>query len=61
MNDTDWPLILTVDEAAALLHRSPGFVRSAARDGIIPGKRIGTNGHWRFSRDRLLAWAAEDS
>jgi hypothetical protein len=36
-----------------------GAIRRAAERGEIPGRRI--DGHWRFSRDGLLAWLAGEA
>lgn len=49
--------VLTVEEAAELLRFAPYTIREKARDGQIPGRKIG--GEWRFSRRRLLEWLEE--
>ncbi|MFH1150536.1 MAG: helix-turn-helix domain-containing protein [Actinomycetota bacterium] len=46
--------ILTVNDAAELLGVSPYTVRKHARQGLIPGRKIGKE--WRFSHDSLLEW-----
>jgi excisionase family DNA binding protein len=49
--------VLTVEEAAQLLRFAPYTIREKAREGQIPGRKIG--GEWRFSRRRLLEWLEE--
>lgn len=46
--------ILTVNDAAELLGISPYTVRKQARQGLIPGRKIGKE--WRFSRESLVEW-----
>jgi excisionase family DNA binding protein len=46
--------VLNVEEAAQYLGFSAYTVREKARDGEIPGRKIGKE--WRFSRRRLLEW-----
>jgi excisionase family DNA binding protein len=46
--------ILTVEEAARLLRLSPYTVRKLARQGRLPGRKVGRG--WRFRKDLLLAW-----
>lgn len=48
------PDVLTVDQAAQLLQLHVQVVRKLARDGDLPGRKLG--GSWRFSRRQLLAW-----
>lgn len=48
------PDVLTLEEAAEYLRVSPELLRRKAREGLIPGVRIGR--HWRFSRRQLLEW-----
>lgn len=55
-DDTDYidkSQVLTADEAAALLRVSTKTLLREARDGRVPGKKIGRS--WRFSRSELLA------
>jgi excisionase family DNA binding protein len=53
------PEVLTADEVATLLRVNRKTVYAAFRRGEIRGgRRIG--GTIRFSRDRVLAWLAED-
>ena len=51
--------VMTPAETAALLRLDEEAVLGAARDGDLPGRRIG--GHWRFSREAILAWLAADA
>jgi predicted ribosomally synthesized peptide with nif11-like leader len=46
--------VLTCEEAANLLGIKPFSVRTYARRGVIPGKKIGDE--WFFVKDDLLAW-----
>lgn len=46
--------VLNVEEAAGYLGFSPYTIREKAREGEIPGRKIGKE--WRFSRRRLLEW-----
>ena len=49
--------VLNVEETAEFLGFAPYTIREKARDGEIPGRKIG--GEWRFSRRRLLEWIEE--
>ncbi|MCC6831871.1 MAG: helix-turn-helix domain-containing protein [Thermoleophilia bacterium] len=49
-------LVLTVDEAAAVLRVPAGEVLARLEAGDLPGRRLG--GDWRISRPALLAWLA---
>ncbi len=55
---TDFPPILTSEQAAELLQCSMPHIQGLARDGIIPGWRA-PNGQWRFARDRLIQVVSE--
>ena len=46
--------VLNVEEAAEYLRFSPYTIREKAREGEIPGRKIGKE--WRFSRRALLEW-----
>ena len=50
--------VLNVEETAEFLGFAPYTIREKARDGEIPGRKIG--GEWRFSRRRLLEWLEEE-
>ncbi|MHB8188958.1 MAG: helix-turn-helix domain-containing protein [Ferrimicrobium sp.] len=54
---SEYPLILTSDQAAEILQCSVNHVQALAHDGIIPANRS-PNGRWRFSRDALVKWAS---
>jgi len=59
MNSPDEPSdILTLAEAAKFLRMSEETVRNHARDGVIPGRKVGQSdrSHWRFSQSRLSEW-----
>lgn len=45
---------LNVEEVAELLGFSPYTIRQFAREGKIPGRKIGRE--WRFSREALDGW-----
>src|SRR2546428_9580082 len=45
------PYLLSVDEVAAAIHRHPEVVRRQARDGRLPGEKIGRV--WFFRPERL--------
>ena len=46
------PNLLSVDEVAAAIHRHPEVVRRQARDGRLPGEKIGRV--WFFRPERLV-------
>ena len=46
--------VLTCEEAADLLRVKPFTIRTYARWGLIPGKKLGNE--WRFVKDDLLVW-----
>ena len=53
----EWPFnsdVLTLVQAAALLHCHPKTVRIMAKNGKVPAKRVGSL--WRFYRPALEAW-----
>ena len=49
--------VLNVEQAAEFLGFSPYTVREKAREGEIPGRKVGRE--WRFSRQVLLRWLEE--
>lgn len=49
--------VLNVEQAAEFLGFSPYTVREKAREGEIPGRKVGRE--WRFSRTALLEWLRE--
>lgn len=46
--------VLNTDEAAAFLGISPYDLRSYARRGLIPGRKLGKR--WRFHKAHLVEW-----
>ena len=51
---TEEPEVLTADEAADLLRVSTKTILALARDGTLPGEKVGRA--WRFVRADLLAY-----
>lgn len=51
---TEEPEVLTADEAAELLRVSTKTILALARDGTLPGEKVGRA--WRFVRSDLLAY-----
>lgn len=49
-----FPEVMTAEEAAAFLRLPANLLVRKAREGQIPGARIGRR--WRFSRRLLLEW-----
>ena len=52
----DYDEILTCEEASALLKVSNKTLLKLARDGHLPGQKVGRA--WRFCRTELLAYVA---
>jgi len=50
---SNFPEILTLQQAAAMLQVSERTIQRMVKRGEIPGTRIG--GQWRFDRDQLRA------
>jgi excisionase family DNA binding protein len=48
--------VLNADEAAEFLGVNPYTIRQKARQGEMPGRKVGKE--WRFSRQALLQWLA---
>ncbi len=46
--------ILTIEQAAEMLHLNPQVVRQYLREGKLPGAKIGR--HWRIAEDELTAF-----
>lgn len=46
--------LLTVEEVAIYLRKSPSTVYRLTRQGRLPGRKVG--GTWRFSRRAIDAW-----
>ena len=49
--------VLTLEQAAALLHLHPRTVGALARAGKLPGRKVGKQ--WRFARARLFEHLAD--
>ena len=49
--------ILTVEEIAELLHLHTMTVYRLAKEGKLPGFKVG--GRWRFQRDAMEAWMVD--
>jgi excisionase family DNA binding protein len=49
--------VLTLEQAAALLHLHPRTVSALARAGKLPGRKVGKQ--WRFARARLVEHVAD--
>jgi excisionase family DNA binding protein len=47
-------MVLTVEQAADLLHFAPGTIRRFALAGVLPGTKIGRS--WRFDENGLRDW-----
>ena len=52
------PEVLTAVQAAELLQVDEETVRALARNGELPGRKVGRK--WRFSRQAILAWLARE-
>jgi excisionase family DNA binding protein len=52
-------MVLTIEQAAALLHFAPGTVRRFALAGVLPATKIGRS--WRFDENALLYWLSSRS
>ena len=52
------PEVLTVEQAAELLQVDADTVRVLAREGTLPGRKVGRE--WRFARTALLRWLSAD-
>jgi excisionase family DNA binding protein len=53
------PDVLTLEDVADLLQVDPQLVEELARNGELPGRRIGEG--WRFARAAVLEWLAQGS
>jgi len=51
---TEFPEILTIEQAAEFLQFSTRTIQRLAKTGEIPGRQIGKQ--WRFHRDQLREW-----
>ena len=55
---SDWPEVLTLDEAARFMQLDVGELERLARRQEVPARRVGNQ--WRFNRTALLAWLNGD-
>ena len=53
------PEVLTLEQAAELLQVDADTVRTLAREGTLPGRKVGRE--WRFARAALLRWLGGDT
>jgi excisionase family DNA binding protein len=53
------PEVLTVEQAAELLQVDADTVCTLAREGTLPGRKVGRE--WRFARAALLRWLGGDT
>src|SRR5438552_1488084 len=53
------PVLLTLEQAAALLHFAPSTLRRFALAGRLPATKVGKC--WRFHRDLLCDWLKAQS
>jgi excisionase family DNA binding protein len=51
--------VLTVEQAAELLQVDADTVSTLAREGTLPGRKVGRE--WRFARAALLRWLGGDT
>ncbi len=52
----EYPEVLTTGQAAEYLQVSDGTIRKAALKGLLPGRKIGNRGGWRFSKEVLRSY-----
>lgn len=53
------PEVLTVEQAAELFQVDADTVCTLAREGTLPGRKVGRE--WRFARAALLRWLRGDT
>lgn len=51
--------VLTIEELAAYLKISKSTLYKLVQKGEVPGQKVGK--HWRFRRDIIDQWLAEDT
>ena len=51
---TNFPEILTLEQAAGFLQVSTRTIQRMVKDGRLPGRQVGSQ--WRFDREQLRAW-----
>lgn len=57
--NTDAGAVLTIDEIADYPKVPKSTVYKLAQEGKIPGQKVGR--HWRFRREAIDAWLAQDA
>lgn len=55
---TEFPEILTLEQAARFLQVSARTIQRMVKDGRLPGRQVGSQ--WRFDREQLRAWIRGD-
>ena len=55
----EYPIILTLEQAAEMLQLSTRTVQRMVSKSKMPGRRIG--GQWRFDRDQLREWVRDET
>ena len=60
VHESELPAVLNSDQAAQLMQCSREYIQSAAREGLLPGWRVGGRGQWKFSRDKLIQVVSGD-
>lgn len=55
-NWTDYPLVLNSDQVSEILGLHLNTVKSLAKKGIIPARKVGRN--WRYDREAIREWLA---
>jgi excisionase family DNA binding protein len=53
------PSVMNVEEVADYLRVAPATIYRLAQQGKIPGAKVGRS--WRFSKDMIDRWLAEQS
>ena len=51
---SDYPEIMTMDQAAEMLQVSTRTVHRMVKQGKMPGQQVGSQ--WRFEREQLREW-----
>lgn len=51
---SEYPDILTLEQATAFLQVSTRTLQRLVRDGQMPGRQVGSQ--WRFDREQLRQW-----
>ncbi len=48
------PTVMTVEEVARYVRLHPSTIYRLAREGILPGVKVGSQ--WRFNKERIEQW-----